>query len=107
MIYRVFQIHLDRSTAFPGTPEFEMYCDATVFPKAPAIKTAWDAGMYTLAGLVDADDEEEAFELTNLWEKPEKVAKIADKMHSMSVGDVIIDAVNKKVFCASFGFKEF
>lgn len=50
------------------------------------------------------EDMEKAFELMNLWERPELVDKLGP-CSSMSVGDIL--GVDGKLYrCASFGFEE-
>ena len=61
-----------------------------------------------VAEIFDAKDLEEAFELTNLWEQPAKVNKIA-RCHSMSVGDVVTfeeNGVTRAFACSGVGWKE-
>ena len=54
---------------------------------------------------VYTDDLEAAFEITNLWNKPEMVDVIGDRGHSSSVGDIF--ARDGRFFMVdSFGFKE-
>ena len=48
------------------------------------------------------EDMEKAFELMNLWDRPELVDKVTN-CSSMSVGD-ILDVDGKLFRCASFGF---
>jgi hypothetical protein len=59
---------------------------------------------YTHVANVDTNDMEKAFELMNLWERPELVDKLAP-CSSMSVGD-ILDVDGKLFRCASFGFAQ-
>ena len=48
------------------------------------------------------EDMEKAFELMNLWDRPELVDKVTN-CSSMSIGD-ILDVDGKLFRCASFGF---
>jgi hypothetical protein len=50
------------------------------------------------------EDMEKAFELMNLWDRPELVDKVTN-CSSMSVGD-ILEVDGKLYRCASFGFDE-
>jgi hypothetical protein len=60
---------------------------------------------YTEAYRVYTDDLEEAFEITNLWNKQEKVDVIGDNGSSTSVGDIF--RLNERFYMVdSFGFKE-
>lgn len=47
-----------------------------------------DLQYYTETMQVDTDDLEEAFELTNLWNQPERVTRVGDMQSSTSVGDI-------------------
>ena len=58
---------------------------------------------YDLVAKVDTNDLEEAFELMNLWDHPERVTKLSS-CSSMSVGDVVEDEDGNRFLCASFGF---
>jgi hypothetical protein len=50
------------------------------------------------------EDMEKAFELMNLWDRPELVDKVTN-CSSMSIGD-ILEVDGKLYRCASFGFDE-
>jgi len=47
-----------------------------------------DLQYYTETMQVDTDDLEEAFALTNLWNQPERIARIGNAQSSTSVGDI-------------------
>lgn len=55
---------------------------------------------------VDTDSLDETFRLTNLWKEPEKVNKISEKMHSVSVGDILLTEDGQYHLVAGFGFDE-
>src|SRR6056297_3033273 len=48
----------------------------------------FDLQYYTETMQVDTDNLEEAFELTNLWNQPERIARIGNAQSSTSVGDI-------------------
>jgi len=54
----------------------------------------WMKKYYYAVATVDADSLNEVFHLTNLWNEPERVNKMSDRMHSVSVGDMIFDGKN-------------
>ena len=54
---------------------------------------------------VYTDDLEAAFEITNLWNKPEMVDVIGDRGHSSSVGDIFRKG-DRFFMVDSFGFEE-
>ena len=60
---------------------------------------------YDLVAKVDTNDLEKAFELMNLWDRPELVTKLSS-CSSMSVGDVVEDEDGNRFLCASFGFEK-
>lgn len=63
-----------------------------------------DMQFYTHVANVQTSDQEEAFMLMNLWEKPELVEKLSPT-RSMSVGDVLEMEDGTFYLCASFGFE--
>ena len=60
---------------------------------------------YDLVAKVDTNDLEKAFELMNLWDRPELVTKLSS-CSSMSVGDVVEDEDGNRFLCAAFGFEK-
>lgn len=63
------------------------------------------AQVYIAAYEVDADDLEEAFELTNLWNDMNKINFLADPGPSSSVGDIFV--LNGQCFIVdNFGFTQ-
>lgn len=62
-----------------------------------------DLQYYTETMQVDTDNLEEAFELTNLWNKPERVARIGNAQSSTSVGDIFRKG-DRYYMVDSFGF---
>ena len=112
MKFSVFQIQVDR------TPR-------SVDQELPESVTAWrDASMgWTFlqkhygfknaeqfakkVAIVDANDEEEVFELMNLWNDPDRVTKLTDKVRSLSVGDYLVTEDGEMLFCDSVGFVKF
>lgn len=54
---------------------------------------------------VDTDDLEEAFALTNLWDQPDRVARIGYAQSSASVGD-IFQKGDRYFMVDTFGFQE-
>ena len=55
---------------------------------------------------VEADGEEDAFRLLNLFDD-ESLINRRKPMHSLSVGDILIDDNGVYLFCDSFGFRPF
>jgi len=66
----------------------------------------YDAGRYELVALVnDTTDLEEAFMLMNVWSEPDRITKIADRVASLSIGDIL--ETNGQFFvCCGEGFRE-
>lgn len=65
-----------------------------------------DMEFYTPVAVVQTDDLEEAFELMNLWEQPDRIVALAPFMASMSVGDVVETEDGRRFLCAPIGFEE-
>lgn len=100
MKFTVYQINLSDKD-YENRDLREMYLDATMSPTAKAIVKA--SGLYVKVAEIDANDFEEVFEIGNMGPE-EKITRI-DKMHSVSVGDIVKreDGVTK--FVAPFGFE--
>jgi len=62
-----------------------------------------DLQYYTETMQVDTDDLEDAFELTNLWDQPERIDRIGNAQSSTSVGD-IFQKGDRFYMVDSFGF---
>ena len=100
MKFIVYQINLSNKD-YENRDLREMYLDTTMSPTAKAIVKA--SGLYVKVAEIDAKDFEEVFEIGNMGPE-EKITRI-DKMHSVSVGDIVKreDGVTK--FVAPFGFE--
>ena len=100
MKFTVYQINLSDKD-YENRDLREMYLDTTMSPTAKAIVKA--SGLYVKVAEIDANDFEEVFEIGNIGPE-EKITRI-DKMHSVSVGDIVKreDGVTK--FVAPFGFE--
>ena len=61
---------------------------------------------YSHVADVEAKDEEHAFELMNVWNDPGAIT-VLGQMHSLSVGDILVDENGDHLFCDSFGFVNF
>lgn len=62
---------------------------------------------YDVVCEIDADDLDQVFQIGNIGPQ-EKINRVADRMHSVSVGDVIRvkGDMSSSVVVASFGFKK-
>ena len=65
---------------------------------------AFNLGYYTHVSNITADSLEGVFHVGNMG--PEENIERFDRMHSVSVGDIIEDATGKKTVVAAFGFEE-
>jgi len=75
---------------------------ATASPSHRTITEAWD--LYNTAAYIEAEDLDEVFEIGNIG--PEDSISRAGPMHSISVGDVIIDTLlNVAWYVDTFGFE--
>ncbi len=84
--------HLDMDMDFSGKKIGSLAADAL------------DAGYYTHVANIEADDLNRVFEIGNIG--PEANIERIAQMHSLSVGDILIDEAGSKSVIAAFGFKE-
>lgn len=63
---------------------------------------------YELVAQVTARSLDECFRIGNfVCEEDQTLIKVVGKMHSLSVGDIVVDLnANKEYVCASFGWEE-
>lgn len=59
---------------------------------------------YSAVAKIDAATLDQVFEIGNIG--PESLIERLDRMHSISVGDVIVDEAGTKFVVSSFGFDE-
>lgn len=83
-VYKVLQII---STGSHSDAEQELRRNTIFQPTREAIVAAWD--MYDIACYIKADDLDEVFEIGNIG--PEEHIERVGPMHSISVGDIIVD----------------
>ena len=100
MKFTVYQINLSDKDYENGVLR-EMYLDTIMSPTVEAIEKA--SGLYAKVAEIDAEDFEEVFEIGNMGPE-EKITRL-NRMHSVSVGDIVKceDGVTK--FVAPFGFQ--
>ena len=98
MKYTVHQINLsdDQFNAHR-----EAYLNTTFNPTDMAIIAA--RGLYSPVAEITADSLNQVFDIGNIG--PESSIKRLAPMHSVSVGDVIVDAEGHAVYVSTFGFK--
>ena len=65
----------------------------------------WMKHHFYAVAIVEADSLEEVSRLTNLWDDESKVYKMSDKMHSLSMGDIVFDG-SDFMMVDMFGFKK-
>jgi hypothetical protein len=58
----------------------------------------WMMEHFSPAVEVDADSMDEVFRLTNLWDEPERINRVSDRVSSTSVGDIVFDAQKDAFF---------
>jgi hypothetical protein len=66
-------------------------------------------GLYTKVGVIEANDLEHVFHISNCpWDREELEPRITrlNKMHSVSVGDIIEDGNGDLHYCESYGFAD-
>jgi hypothetical protein len=76
------------------------YLNVIMQPTVESVREA--AAMYEMVAEIDANDLDEVFEIGNIG--PEKNIKRLKPMHSVSVGDVILDNVGNAFFVDNYGF---
>ena len=112
-IYRIMQINMTQKQVNElnhlrsrgmDLPEWYEKREATLWrPSADAIRDAWDH--YETVCYIKADDLDHVFEIGNLG--PEDSIGRIGPMHSISVGDVIVDTGDDEVwYVDSCGFGE-
>lgn len=106
MNYAVFQINLtneqvnevNTSKDYPAF--YKAYLDTTFRPTQESVLAA--RGMYEQVAVIEAADLEGVFHIGNMGPE-EKITRLAP-MHSVSVGDVVVDEDGNAFVVASFGF---
>lgn len=87
---------------------FFMHTAATHFENpTPAL----EAGRYELVATIDADSLEHAFRLSNdphpaTQRELKERLEVYGRMHSLSVGDIVVTGAGVGFFCQSYGWKE-
>lgn len=99
--FYVFQINLTDED-YEIAEYKNRYLDTIMSPTPEAIREA--ESMYEMVAEIDAEDLEQVFEIGNVG-PVEKIKRIKP-MHSVSVGDVILDSVGKAFYVDSYGFGE-
>lgn len=114
MKYAIYQIQLtseqtDAVNNGENVPAFkakiEMQLDFNSNKSAQIADDAMALGYYTHVANIDAADFNAAFEIGNIG--PENKIERLNRMHSVSVGDVIIDEEGNAAVVNSFGFTLF
>jgi hypothetical protein len=93
--YDVYQMN------FRNVPEALL--NITFRPNAEMIVNA--KNHYQKVAVIEADGFDDVFAISNLGEEEHLITRLAP-MHSVSVGDVIVDEAGKAVFVDMFGFGE-
>ena len=117
MKYQVLQIRITDAEAdlinesgdFNAVPKFKAQLDMRMKfdggDITDAAKKAFDAGYYDHVANITASDLAHVYEISNLGNAEERIERL-DRMHSVSVGDIIIDENNIVWVVANFGFEE-
>ena len=107
MKFKVFQINLSNAqideinTAKERPAYYEKYLNTTFRPTAESIQVASD--MYRLVAEIEAKSLGQVFDIGNIGPE-EQIRRIAP-MHSVSVGDIIVDETGRAKFVAPMGFE--
>lgn len=93
--YDVYQMN------FKNVPEALL--NITFRPNAEVIKYA--RNHYQKVAVIEAEGFDDVFAISNIGEEEHLITRLAP-MHSVSVGDVIVDEAGHAVFVDMFGFGE-
>lgn len=116
MKYQILQIRITDAEAdlinesgdFNAVPKFKAQLDMRMKfdgDITDVAKKAFDAGYYDHVANITASDLAHVYEISNLGNAEERIERL-DRMHSVSVGDIIIDENNIVWVVANFGFEE-
>ena len=101
MKYQIYQIQLsdldEKNDAL-----LNAYHLISIKPTEERISASFN--LFNKVAIIDANDLEDAFTISNLGEEEHLIERL-DSMHSLSVGDVLIDEENKAFYVDTFGFK--
>ena len=101
MKYSVYQVTREARLAMAPASPF-LYGMGEFYTKEMVAGYMMD-GSYELVATIEADDLEQVFEIGNIGPE-DKINRIADRMASISVGDVIIDENDERYIVAPEGF---
>lgn len=107
MKFAVFQINFtdaqyNEINGAGERPDFyNKYLDTTFRPTAKAVTAARD--LYKLVAEIEADNLDQVFDIGNIG--PEHRITRFDRMHSLSVGDVVVNEAGEAKFIAPIGFE--
>jgi hypothetical protein len=99
--FYLFQVNLS-DKQYEDTEIREKYLDIIMKPTVESIRAA--EAMYEMVAEIDAEDLEQVFEIGNMG--PEENIVRLKPMHSVSVGDVVLNDEGKAFYVDSFGFGE-
>lgn len=116
MKYQILQIHVTDAEAdlinetgdFNAVPKFtaQLAMRRTFDGDITGIaKDAFDSGYFTHVANITANDLEHVFQISNLGNEEDRIERL-DRMHSLSVGDLVIDGNDIVWVVANFGFEE-
>lgn len=100
MKYQIYQINLTEKDEL-NERKLNVYRDISFRPTSELIATHFN--YFNKVAIIDANDLDDAFAISNLGEEEELIERLAP-MHSLSVGDVLIDEDNNASYVATFGF---
>ena len=103
MSVTVYQIPITENDRDDKSPVLNTWRTLLTWGSVKWDETFWR--FFQPVATVETDDLEDAFKIMNLWEEPEKVERITDRIRSLSVGD-IIKKDGRFYMVDSFGFGE-
>jgi len=100
MKYQIYQIQLSKLDE-KNDVLLDAYHDISIHPTKENIFANFN--YFKKVAIIDAEDLEDAFTISNVGEEEHLIERLAP-MHSLSVGDVLIDENDRASYVAPFGF---
>jgi hypothetical protein len=97
--FYLFQVNLS-DEQYENIELREKYLDIIMKPRVESVRSA--EAMYEMVAEIDAEDLDGVFQIGNIG--PEENIKRLKPMHSVSVGDVILDDKGNANYVDCFGF---
>jgi len=95
--YKVYQVaHGNTESESEREQRLQIVCDGNI--------NQGNIHLFEHVANVEAECMPDAFEIMNLWQRPELVTKLTNFVRSLSVGDILVDEDGVAWVVANFGF---